>query len=125
LATGDEPDRLAKRWLGTAAHYALGASVGAGYGLLAQRSRSFRVGTGVFYGVLVWVVADEIVTPALGLSRGPRELPPGVHLYSLLAHCVFGASLDLVYRMALAPSASMFVSEQRRALPRYERVGIE
>jgi hypothetical protein len=47
---------------------------------------------------LVWAAADEGAMPALGLSRGPRELPWSVHAYALLGHCVFGATLETTLR---------------------------
>jgi putative membrane protein len=94
--TGEEPDREAKRWLGSAMHYAFGAGVGLTYGLVAARASWIRAGHGTFYGALVWAIADEGIMPALGLSRGPGELSRGVLAYGLGGHFVFGAVLDSV-----------------------------
>jgi len=34
------------------------------------------VGAGIPFGAAGWVIADEIVVPALGLSKFPTEYPP-------------------------------------------------
>ena len=39
---------------------------------------------------------------ALGLSRGPRQLSPGVLVYGLLGHLVFGAALEATLRLGEA-----------------------
>ncbi len=96
--TGDEPAREARPWLGSAAHYGFGAGAGMCYALFAGRAPVIRAGFGTLYGTLVWAFADEGVVPALGLSRGPRQLPAGVHLYSLCGHWVYGATLHAVVR---------------------------
>jgi uncharacterized membrane protein YagU involved in acid resistance len=92
--TGDTPDRRTSRWLGIGAHYAFGATLGVVYALGSNRAPALRAGFGVLYGSLVWAIADEGAMPALGLSRGPRELPLGVHGYALAGHWVYGATLE-------------------------------
>jgi hypothetical protein len=47
----------------------------------------------------VWAIADEAAMPALGLSRGPRQLTRGMHAYSLLGHRMYGATLEAVRRL--------------------------
>ena len=96
--TDRAPQRATARRLGVASHYAFAGSVGVIYGLLASRLPAIRRGYGCLYGALVWAVADEGAMPALGLSRGPRELPSSVHAYALLGHCVFGATLETTLR---------------------------
>ena len=98
--TGDEPAREARPWLGSAAHYGFGAGAGMCYALFGGRAPVIRAGFGTLYGTLVWALADEGIVPALGLSRGPRQLPAGVHLYSLCGHWVYGATLDAVVRQS-------------------------
>jgi hypothetical protein len=91
------PERLR---FGTAAHYAFSAALGMSYLLLAQFAPAVRSRSGLVYGTAVWAVADEGAVPGLGLSRGPRQLPIGVHLYSLIGHWVFGATLESAARLA-------------------------
>jgi hypothetical protein len=96
--TGREPDRALRLRLGATAHYGFSAAVGVCYMVLAQRVPSLRAGFGGLYGALVWAAADEGAMPALGLSRGPRALTPGLHVYSLFGHWVYGATLEAVRR---------------------------
>lgn len=102
-ATGDEPDRHTQRQLGTAAHYAFGAGAGLAYGLLSGITPAVRGAAGLLYGTAVWAIADEGIMPALGLSRGPRRLSPGVHAYALAGHFVYGATLDAILRSVQRP----------------------
>jgi hypothetical protein len=97
--TGRTPDEPVRRRLGLAAHYGFGAGAGIAYTLLARKLPAITAGRGTFYGAMVWVVADEGVVPAMGLSRRPRELPAGVHVYALISHLAFGATLDAVSRL--------------------------
>src|SRR3954451_7297836 len=93
---GRDPDRHVQPWIGSAMHYAFSATVGAAYVLAVRKAPVLRGGRGLLYGALVWSVADETVMPALGVSRGPRSLDPRVHAYALLAHLVYGVTLDAV-----------------------------
>ena len=86
--------------LGTAAHYTFSAALGTCYLGLAQFTSAIRSGYGLVYGTAVWAIADEGVIPAMGLSRRPRQLPIGIHLYSLAGHLVFGAALEAIARVA-------------------------
>ena len=100
---GSPPPASYRAPLGTAAHYAFSAGAGMTYGLLASRFPALRIGFGTVYGCLVWALADEGMVPALGLSRGPRQLSLGVHAYSLLGHAIFGAALEGARRAARRP----------------------
>ncbi len=92
--TGHTPDRTTSRWLGTGAHCAFGSALGVVYAVGSNRAPALRTGFGVLYGSLVWAIAYEGAMPALGLSRGPRELPLGVHAYALPGHWLYGSTLE-------------------------------
>lgn len=92
--TGEEPGRAARTWSGSAVHYAFAASVGACYALASERLPVSRTAHGAAYGTAVWLVADELVMPLLGLSRGPRQLSAGVLAYGLVGHWVYGLTLE-------------------------------
>jgi putative membrane protein len=96
--TGSAPDRAKRSWLGTSMHYAFGGTVGACYAVMAQRLPIIRAGHGTAYGTAVWIVADEMIMPLLGVSRGPRQLPAGVHAYALSGHWVYGLTLESTLR---------------------------
>jgi uncharacterized membrane protein YagU involved in acid resistance len=98
-ASGHDPSRAAEPWLGSLAHYGFGTATGICYAVAASRAPALRTGFGTAYGSLVWAFADEGILPALGLSRGPRELPLGVHAYALCGHWVYGATLEAVTRI--------------------------
>jgi putative membrane protein len=99
LLIGRRPPRHTRLRLGTAAHYAFSAGTGAFYIVSARYLPLVRAGNGTVYGSLVWLLADEGAMPALGLSRGPAELPWPVHAYALSAHWVYGAALDAAARL--------------------------
>jgi len=104
--TRHQPDRPGRRRLGVMAHYGFSAAIGVCYVLLARRRPLIRRGFGCLYGAVVWAVADEGVMPGLGLSRSPRALTAGVHAYSLLGHCVYGATLECARRIGMPDSAA-------------------
>ena len=90
--------RCEKHTVGTALHYAYGISTGGGYGALAELSPGVTAGAGLPMGALVWVAADEVMAPALGLSKSSAEYPPSVHAYALASHLVYGLTTELVRR---------------------------
>jgi uncharacterized membrane protein YagU involved in acid resistance len=94
VATGHRPPHAVALRLGSAAHYGFSAALGVCYLFLVSRIPALARGGGVLYGSLVWLCADEGLMPAFGLSRGPRELSAGMHLYSLVGHWVYGATLE-------------------------------
>jgi hypothetical protein len=96
--TGGEPGCSARRWLGTLAHYGFGISAGIGYAFASAKLPALRAGFGTLYGLLVWAAADETLMPALGLSRPPTRLTPGLHAYAIGGHLAFGAGLEAAYR---------------------------
>jgi hypothetical protein len=96
--SGHHPPHDQQRRLGSAAHYAFSASLGLMYGLLQDRAPWIGAGRGSLYGAAVWIVADEGIVPALGLSRGPRSLGRSLLLYGLAGHLVYGVALDIAYR---------------------------
>lgn len=98
--TDREPAPEVQRWLGAAAHYAFSVAISVPYVFLADRLPFIRACFGTLYGTAVWAVADEGIMPALGLSRSPRQLPPGVHAYALAGHLVYGATLEGVRRLS-------------------------
>jgi putative membrane protein len=93
----DEEKKLA----GPAVHYAFGTLVGALYGGLAEVSPAVARGVGMPFGTAVWLAADEVGVPALGLSKKPTEYPVTVHASALGAHLVYGLTTDLVRRLLL------------------------
>jgi hypothetical protein len=87
-----------KEEAGAVAHYAMGMTSGAIYGAVAEVAPVSTIGAGGPFGAAVWLIADEIVTPALGLSKSPTEYSPSVHAYAIASHLVYGVTTELVRR---------------------------
>ncbi len=91
--------RLTRRELRFAApltHYLFGAAMDAVYGAYAQRRQAPTSGAG--FGTTVWLAADEIAMPILGLSQSTARRPLEMHLQSLAAHLVFGTATEMTRR---------------------------
>ena len=84
--------------LGSVLHYGFGATAGAIYGLLARRWPAATLGSGTGYGTAVWLVADELIVPAMGIADSPARTPLRRHAYALVGHWAYGLALDLVRR---------------------------
>ena len=83
---------------GEAMHWAMGAGSGLIYGIASEVAPASTVGFGVPFGAAVWLIADDIVVPALGLSKPVTEYPLSTHAYALSSHLVYGITTDLVRR---------------------------
>ena len=90
-----------KKWAGPAVHYGLGTTLGAIYGALADRVPGVSAGAGTLYGAAVWLSADEMAVPALGLSGPPSETPASGHAMALASHLVFGIVTSATRRILL------------------------
>jgi hypothetical protein len=98
-------------------HFSFGTALGAIYGgimeaVTRRREASFAFGrratdrprgpsvailAGAAFGAAVWVGADEIAMPVLGLSS-ERDYPLEAHVQSLVAHLAFGITAEVVRR---------------------------
>ena len=92
-----------KKKAGPVVHYGFGASMGALYGVLHEVApKSLRrlnpVLAGVGYGGALFVGADEVAVPALGLSGSPKKTPISAHAYGLASHVVYGVTGEMVRR---------------------------
>jgi putative membrane protein len=88
--------RLDCEELGVAAalmHYSFGTAAGAFYGTYVEGRPRNR--TGVAFGLTVWLLADEIAMPLLGLSDSTLRRPLEKRLQSIAAHIVFGLTTEL------------------------------
>jgi hypothetical protein len=93
---GHELEKGEKKAAGEAVHYAMGAASGAIYGAASEVVPFVRVGAGLPFGAAVWLIADDVAVPALGLSKSPTEYPPSTHAYALASHLVYGLTTELV-----------------------------
>ena len=91
-----------KEVAGAVFHYAMGVSSGAIYGVVAEAMPETTIGAGLPFGAAIWVVVDEGLVPAVGLSKSPTEYPLSVHAYAFASHLVFGLTTELVRRAVRA-----------------------
>jgi hypothetical protein len=78
-------------------HYLFGTAVGAIYGAYAERRRAD--GSGAAFGTTVWLAADELAMPLLGLSGSTARRPLEMHVQSLAAHLVYGTATEGIRRV--------------------------
>lgn len=87
-----------KESAGTVVHYIYGTATGAMYGVAAEYVPAIGAGAGLPFGAAVWLVADEMVVPLLGLAEDPPEYPLSTHVYSLCSHLIYGLTTEAVRR---------------------------
>lgn len=81
---------------GDAMHYLMGGVSGAIYGATAEMTGMTTMGAGLPFGSAVWAIADDVVVPALGLSKSPTAYPFSTHAYALTSHWVYGLTTEMV-----------------------------
>lgn len=87
-----------KQTAGNAVHYGFGTMMGAVQGVAAEVAPITAKGFGLPFSTALFIGADEIAVPALGLSKPPTEVPFSKHAYGLASHLVYGLTADLVRR---------------------------
>ena len=97
-AFGHRLTKQEKQVAGPAVHYAFGATMGGVYGALAELSPKLAAGGGLPFGTALWLAADEVAVPALGLGKKPAETPAPLHAYALASHAVYGLTAEIVRR---------------------------
>lgn len=97
--TGRSLTEAEKDVAGPIAHYLFGAVAGALYGAAAEVKPETASGFGLPFGATVWVTADEMGMPLLGLSDSPANLPWSRHASALGTHLVFGLTVEAVRRL--------------------------
>ena len=80
---------------GAVSHYLMSIASGGIYGAVAERLPRASIGAGLTFGVVVWIIADEVIVPVLGLSKKPTEYPLSIHAYALASHLVYGVATEM------------------------------
>ena len=93
LAHTQLSDKQRSRY-GKEIHWALGIAAGGIYGVMRPRMSAVSLGHGLLFGTTFFLLMDEIVTPALGLTPGPTAFPWQTHARGLAGHLVFGTVVD-------------------------------
>lgn len=79
---------------GIGVHYAIGMAPAMAYAALRDQIPALGAGRGLLYGLGLFLIVDEGVVPALGLTGGPTEYPWQAHARGLASHLVLGAVTD-------------------------------
>ena len=82
---------------GTAIHHASGIGPGAIYGTMKGRVPGVGADRGLLYGLALFLLQDELVNAAAGLSAHPRRYPWQAHARGLVAHLVYGFVTDATW----------------------------
>lgn len=99
---GTAPEVGSSAWLvGFGMHLMIGIVVLAvGYALINDYlPTSSSLVKGLFYGVIVWLIAQLMVMPMMGAGFFSSHLPQGMRMAgaSLMGHLIYGAALGFVY----------------------------
>jgi putative membrane protein len=84
-----------KEIAGAASHYVMSIASGGIYGAMAELRPGTTIGAGLPFGAAIWLFADEVIVPALGLSKKPTEYPLSIHAYALASHLVYGLTTEM------------------------------
>jgi len=85
-----------KKTAGPMMHYAMGGTSGAIYGAVSELMPIAHTGAGLPFGAAVWLVADDLIVPALGLSKPVTDVPLSKNAYALASHFVYGLTTEAV-----------------------------
>lgn len=109
-----------------AVHLAFGTGWGGLYGLAAgtlPRLGTLKAGLG--FGMVVWLVSDDVLLPVFRLSAWPHRYPIQSHLYAIAAHAVYGAVVASTFaalgRAATPATAALGSLWLTRRVPRLVR----
>jgi putative membrane protein len=97
-------DRGAQALGGKIIHYVYGTLWGAAFALAARTfAPRAPLAAGLGFGVVLWVLSDEMLVPLFKLSHPPTRYPATSHAKGLASHLVYGVATDAAWRLARAP----------------------
>ncbi|HEX5387345.1 MAG TPA: DUF1440 domain-containing protein [Gemmatimonadales bacterium] len=80
--------------VGTGIHWALAAGAGMAYAALRRRMAHPGLLSALEFGLAFWLVMDEVMVPALGLTPGPTAFPWQTHARGLAGHLAFAEAAE-------------------------------
>lgn len=93
-AVGSKAGSSEPNGAGIAVHYGLGMGPGALYAVQRHRRPWLRKGGGALYGLLLFLVNDEVAAPLLRLAGPPSAYPVKTHIRGLVGHVVLGVGTE-------------------------------
>jgi uncharacterized membrane protein YagU involved in acid resistance len=85
--------------LGNVVHWGYGMAWGALYGALHERVPAFSKAAGLPFGLVFWLIGDEVVTTVFKITPPPQAFPIDAHMRGLAGHLAFTVSADGTYRV--------------------------
>ncbi len=80
-------------------HKVFGVLGGPAYLALRRLFPALRWGGGLVFGTVFFLVVDELVVPATGLTPGPRAFSWKVHARGAAAHLAYGVAAETTARL--------------------------
>ena len=99
-ALGYEVKPMDNNVAGKALHYSIGIMPGVLYGAWRHTIPGLAAGWGSLFGLGLFVLQDESLNAAAGLSANPNDYPWQAHARGFAAHLVYGLVLDCALRLA-------------------------
>jgi hypothetical protein len=86
--------------VGKAIHYSIGIAPAALYSVLRHKVPAVTAGRGSLFGLGLFLIQDEGLNALTGLSAPPGAYPWQAHARGLVAHVVYGLTLDATLNLA-------------------------
>ncbi|HEY7161780.1 MAG TPA: hypothetical protein VH815_11000 [Acidobacteriota bacterium] len=93
---GEEPPQKTKKSLGNLIHLIYGTVQGGIYSIYKNKTGLSEIPASLTYGTGLWAIGSELGVPMLGLAKGPTAFPVQHHVYSMVAHWVYGSTVGCV-----------------------------
>jgi hypothetical protein len=88
---------------------------------MQDRAPALGVGRGALFGLGLFLLQDELVNAATGLSARPRQYPWQAHARGLIAHIVYGVVTDPLLRVLKGSDRSTRYTHDEQAPFRISR----
>jgi uncharacterized membrane protein YagU involved in acid resistance len=96
---GVELDRETRQKRGTAIHWGYGVFWGGMFGALRDRVPLVGTACGVGFGLGLWLIGDEVLMPAMGLSPPSTQFPWRNHARAAANHLAYGVTLGVTHTL--------------------------
>ena len=84
-------------WVSLVIHFSFSILCGAAYGLLAEVLPIVTLGTGVVFGLAIWIGAHELIMPWIGLTPPAMQLPAIEQGSEFFGHALWGWVIAIFY----------------------------
>ena len=84
-------------WVSLVIHFTFSTLAGAAYGLIAEILPIVTLGTGVAFGLAIWIGAHELVMPWIGLTPPALQLPASEQGSEFFGHALWGWVIAIFY----------------------------